>query len=331
MLRKLGKREEAAVLPFTAVFLLAAIGILALALDLGHIFLLKCELQRVADAAALAGALRLLTPVSGATAGVMPASPDCSRALTAAETVGLRHHADGEPVLLNNLSISFGIWNGAGFSDTGCASPSQVNAVRAVASKTTSFWFGSLLTGTQHLTLSATALVLVGAVGALPPGFQTLPLAVDADKLPSNGQKLVIHLNPTPGDDGAWHTFFWQNPSASLIRDIINGDVQTPYLKVGDLIKVKEGVSDSDLKALGKKLQDHGGTWDVVLPVIPPEAHTGWAEVLGFAAVRLTLVDSQGQDKRVEALTLNNRLTPTALPGGSSNFGLYTAAPHLVQ
>lgn len=331
MLAKIRQNEKGAVLPILAVSLLVAVGFLALALDLGHAFLLKCELQRVADSAALAGALRLLTPASGSQAGVTLASPDCTRALTAAQTVSLRHFADGSQISLDNLNISFGIWTGTNFIDTGCASPSQVNAVRAVATKTTPLYFGSIITGKQNLTVSAAALVLVGAVGGLPPGFKTLPLAVDADKLPSNGQKLVIHLNPTPGDDGCWHAFFWQNPSASLIRDIINGVVETPYLKVGDLIKVKEGVSDSDLKALGKQLQDKGGTWDVVLPVIPPDSHTGWAEVLGFAAVRLTLVDSQGQDKRVEALTLNNRLTPTALPGGPNDYGLYTAAPHMVQ
>ena len=56
MLSKLHRREDGAVLPVTAVYLIVGIGVLALALDLGHIFLVKNELQRVADAAALAGA-----------------------------------------------------------------------------------------------------------------------------------------------------------------------------------------------------------------------------------------------------------------------------------
>jgi hypothetical protein len=331
VIRRYLRNEKGAVAPVLAVYLLVAVGIMALVLDLGHIFLLRCELQRVADSAALAGALRLMTPVTGSPAGVLPAAPDCARALTAAQTVSLRHNADGQEIALDNLSLSLGTWNGTTFTDTACANPAQVNAVRAVATKTTSVWFGGLITGKNTLDVSATATVLVGSVGGLPPGFRTMPLAVDAEKLPSDGQKLVIHLNPTPGDDGCWHTFFWQNPSDSLIRDIINGQVETPYVKVGDLIKVKEGVSDSDLKALGKVLKDNGGTMDVVLPVIPPDSHTGWAEVLGFAAVRLNLVDSQGQDKRVEAVTLNNRLTPTALPGGSNYYGLYTASPRMVQ
>ena len=38
MLSKLHRREDGAVLPVTAVYLIVGIGVLALALDLGHIF-----------------------------------------------------------------------------------------------------------------------------------------------------------------------------------------------------------------------------------------------------------------------------------------------------
>ncbi len=331
MLRKLHRREDGAVLPVTAVYLLVAMGILALGIDLGHIFLVRCELQRVADASALAGALRFMTPNTGMTAGVMPASPDCARAIAAAQAVGMQNDSDGQTTTLANIAVSLGIWNGTTFADTGCADPNLVNAVQSVASRDADIYFGGIITGSNTINLAATSTVLVGTVGGLPPGYPTLPIAVDSDKLPSNGEKLVLHLNPTPGDDGCWHTFFWQNPAASLIRDIINGDVETPLIKEGDYIKVKEGVSDSDLKALGKKLQQVGGTWDVVLPVIPPDSHTGYARVDGFAAVRMTLVEEQGGDKRVEFETLNNKLAPTTLPGGSTKFGLSTGSPRLVN
>jgi Flp pilus assembly protein TadG len=331
MLRKLHRREDGAVLPIMAVYLLVCIGMLALAVDLGHIFLVKSELQRTADAAALAGALRLMTPNTGVTPAVMAASPDCTRAISAAQAVGTQNKNDAQTTTLANIAVSLGTWNGTTFSDTGCASPTQVNAVQVKASRTITVFFGSIFTGHSTMNLSALATVLVGPVGGTPPGYHTLPLAVDSDKLPSNGQKLVMHLNPTPGDDGCWHTIFWQNPAASLLSDIINGTVETPPLRVGDQIKVKEEVSDSDLKSLGKMLQKNGGTWDVVLPVIPPDAHTGWDDVLGFAAVRMTLVDSQGQDKRIEFLTLNNKLAPTTLPGGSVYYGLSTGTPKLVN
>jgi Flp pilus assembly protein TadG len=331
MLRKFCQQERGAVAPISAVYLIVVIALLALAIDLGHIFLVKSELQRVADSAALAGALRLMTPNSGVSPGVTAASPDCARAITAAQAVGTQNNTDGQSTTLAHIAVSLGTWSGATFTDTGCASPNLVNAVQTVASRATDIYFGGIITGSNTINLSALATVLVGTVGGLPPGYPTLPIAVDSDKLPSNGVKLVMRLNPTPGDDGCWHTFFWQNPAASLLKDIINGDVQTPLIKEGDYVKVKEGVSDSDLKALGKKLQANGGTWDVVLPVIPPDAHTGYAEVLGFAALRMTLVEAQGGDKRIEFETLNNKLTSTGLPGGSTYFGLSTGSPRLVN
>ena len=331
MLRKFFRQERGAVAPISAVYLVVAMGILALGIDLGHVFLVKSELQRTADAAALAGALRLMTPNTGVTPGVSPASPDCARAITAAQAVGTQNNTDNQTTTLANITVSLGTWNGTAFTATGCANPTQVSAVQVTASRTIDVYFGAIITGSTTMNLSALATVLVGPSGGLPPGYKTLPLAVDSDKLPSNGQKLVMHLNPTPGDDGCWHTFFWQNPAASLLSDIIDGKVDTPLIKEGDYIKVKEGVSDSDLKDLGRVLEKNGGTWDVVLPVIPPDSHTGWAKVLGFAAVRMTLVDSQGTDKRVEFETLNNKLAPTTLPGGSTYYGLSTGSPRLVN
>jgi len=53
--------------------------------------------------------------------------------------------------------------------------------------------------------------------------------------------------------------------------------------------------------------------------------------VLGFAAVRLSLVETTGADKRVEMETLNNKLAPTTLPGGSTYYGLSTGSARLVN
>ncbi len=331
MLRKFSRDERGAVAAVTAVYLIVAIGALALAIDLGHMYLVKAELQRTADAAALGGALRFMTPNTAVVPGVTAASPDCARAVTAGQTLGTRNPTDNQTTSLANIAIQVGTWNGTTFTETGCANPYQVNAIQAVASRTINVFFGAIITGSTTKNLSAEAMALVGAVGALPPGYKCLPIAIDDNKVPSSGQKIVLHLNPTPGDDGAWHTFFWQNPSASLLSDIIDGNIETPPLKEGDEIKVKEGVSDSDLKELGQVLKSKGGTWDVVLPVIPASEHTGWAKVEGFVSVRMTKVDSQGQDKYVEFETLNNKLAPTTLPGGSTYYGLSTGSPRLAN
>jgi hypothetical protein len=262
--------------------------------------------------------------------GVSPLTPDCGRARTAAQAVATSNTADASLLPVANLDIKLGTYNvqTKTFVDTNCASPPAVNAVKATASKTILFYLGRIISGRQDATLTAQALALTGSVGG---GMPTLPLAVDADKLPSNGQPLIIHLNPTPGDDGCWHTFKDSSSSSSLLNDYIEGNVPTPFISIGDSINVKQGVDNNTLKCLGDELADHGGTWDVMLPVIPPDNHSGWIEVVGFTAIRLTLVDDQGGDKRIEAITLDNYVAPGASPGGSNNFGLCAGAPKLVQ
>jgi len=331
-IRRFTRRNHGAALPITAIFLLAIIGGLALVIDLGHIFVVRCELQRAADASALAGAMGLVTPTAGLS-GLSPMTISCSRALAKAQAVFTGNKADGQLLALADGQINLGIWNAASgvFTNTACAVPSQVNAVQAIARKTITLYFGGIITGSSTLSLSAQAMVLGGPVGLVPGGAHTLPLAIDNNKVPSTGQKVVISLNPSPLDSGCWHTFFWQNPASSLLRDLINGTQASPEIKVGDYIKVKEGVDDATLKDLGKALADHGGTWDVLLPVVPAGSHTGWMEVLGFCPIRLTLVDSTGTEKRIEGTTLENYVGPGLAPGGPANFGLWGASPRLVQ
>jgi hypothetical protein len=115
------------------------------------------------------------------------------------------------------------------------------------------------------------------------------------------------------------------------LRELINGSTPSPALEVGDSIRVKEGVSNSALQELEQELSNHGGAWDVLIPIIPAGSHTGWKEVLGFAAIRLTLVDSHGGDKRIEAETLEDYVAPGTTPGGPTYYGLRSAAPKLVQ
>jgi hypothetical protein len=309
-------------------FLAASLGALALSIDLGRAYTVKGELQRAADAAALAGALRLLTPPQGLS-GLQAITPDCSRAQNVITTITPHNRIDAGTA--DALTLHFGTWDmGSGtFTPTGCANPGAITAVEAWAHKNFLWHFGGILTGNPAMTLTARAVAYIGPVGAMPTG--TFPLAIDQSAVPAAGRQVVIRLNPSPGDNGCWHTFDDQSPGSRDLRGLVNGSTPAPPLKVGDFIRVKEGVSTSVLKELGNQLAARGGTWEVVFPVIPDGSHTGWKEVLGFAPIRLTLVDSHGGDKRVEGITLIHYATPLGEPGGPVNYGLWAASPRLVR
>jgi hypothetical protein len=330
---------QGAVLPIVVVFMVVVAGTLALALDLGHLYLVKCELQRAADAGALAAALGFLSLPVGSGYPV-PLNPDCSRALASATSVVADNQADGQNLQLLSQDVYFGRWDVAThtFTATGCASPQQVTAIKVVVRKdqtanmpVTLFFAGLLREGWSGLEVTAQAVALIGYVGYVPPGGHALPLAVDADKVPplNSGATIRIHLNPTPGDSGCWYTVEGFS-GANDMRGWINGTIPSPALQVGDQIHVSEGVADSVLQALEQLVSSQGGTMQVMLPVIPPGGHTGNTTILGFVAFQITLVESKGGEKYVEGYTIENYTAPGVFPGGP-NYGLGAGLPKLVQ
>jgi len=331
--------ERGAVLPLTAMMIAVAVWCMALAVDLGHLYLVKCELQRGADAGAMAAALGLFAVPPGAQ-NPTSAAPDCGRAFSTCQSVVAGNQADGAALQVLSSDVTFGSWNAVSrtFTSTGCTA-SLVNAVKVVVRKDNTangavsmFFAGLMPQGLSSVNLSAQAIGLTGYAGYVPPGGGCFPLAIDLAKTPPGhaGEPIRIDLNPTTTDNGCWHTFDDGSPGAKDLRGLVNGSTPSPTLKVGDQIRVTEGVSDSVLQELQKEFNRRDGDWTVLVPVIQGDSHTGWAEVLGFVAFKLTLVDAHGTDKRLEGVTVADYVAPGVAPGGS-NYGLWAGLPKLVQ
>jgi hypothetical protein len=181
--------------------------------------------------------------------------------------------------------------------------------------------------------LTAEAVGFSSYVGYAPPGVGTFPIAVDRDKVPPTNSPFRVHLNPTPDDDGCWHSYKDSSSSTSDTRDYIDGTKPSPDLRVGEQINVKEGVADSALQEVAKQLADltrQGKTYDVLVPVIPANSsHAGWQTVEGFASLRITDVVTQGSDKYVEGYVLNDQVAPGVEPGGP-NYGTRASIPKMI-
>jgi hypothetical protein len=338
-IKRFWREEQGAIAPIFAIFIIAFGGFLPLTVDLGHLFLIKSELQRAADVGALAGALGLLSIPAGARSPV-PLAPDCPRALTTSENIVAGNYADGASLQLLSTDFYYGKWdqNTNSFTSLGCSQPREVTAVKVVVRKdqnangpVTMFFAGLLSADFNSIDLTAQAVALVGYAGSVPPGGGALPLAVDENKVYTDraGETVRIHLSPSEGDNGAWFTSGGLS-GASDLRGWINGSTPSPALKVGDLVQVSGGVSDSVLQELGKAVNNNGGSMDALLPVIPAGAHLGSVPLLGFVAFHITQVQSQGSDKYVEGYTVPYYVAPGVAPGGP-NYGLWSGVPKLVQ
>lgn len=317
---------EGATATVTAIFLVVAMGAMSVAIDLGHLFLVKCELQNAADAGAMAGAIGLLSIPPG-TRSPVAITPDCSRALSASKMVVAANNAEGESLTLPPADVLFGRWDSAAKNVVleGCSDPRKVTAVKVVARKDPTanssmpLFFGDFF-GKKEVGVTAEAVALTDYAGYAPPGVGTFPLAVDRDKVPPNNIPFRIHLNPTPGDEGCWHAY--KNPSsgASDTRAYIDGTLESPEIRVGDKINVKEGVADSVLHEVDRQLADRtrqGKTYDVLVPIIPADSsHSNWQPVEGFATLRISKVEAQGGDKYVEGKIVPDMVAPGVEPGG---------------
>jgi hypothetical protein len=334
------RKEQGTILTLTAAMLVALVGVMALVIDLGHLYVVKGELQRAADAGAVAGAMKMFNLPPGSQYPVS-ATPDCSRALAACQAIVAANKADGAALSLSAGDVTFGRWDAATrtFVPTGCAAPQQVTGVKVVVRKDSSAngpvslsFLGLLPGGWSTASLSAQALGFNGYAGYAPAGSHVMPFLIDAGKAPPGhaGEPVIIHLNPTTGDGGCWHTFDDKSPGASDLRGLIDGTIPSPPLQVGDLVKAKEGVADSVLQTLRQQLDARGGEWTVLCPVIDGSSHSGWVQITGFVAFKLTAVDAQGGDKYLQGYTVPNYVAPGLAPGGA-NYGLWAGVTKLVQ
>ncbi len=223
--------EKGSITPILALSLVALVGAMALSIDLGQLFLVKNDLQNVADAAALAGAKKLLQDKDGD--GVPEVY--CDEAIQAAIDVANKNYSFGSdtPIKLTSDNVTLGKWNvnTKQFDRTGCSSdPMLVNAVKVTVNRTgdenpqVSTFFGSVLgvgdkptddpeyAGPTKLDVTASSVAMLGLAGT---SSIDLPFAVPKQYTAGQGsasngfQRILDRFGPTPAYAAAksfeWH------------------------------------------------------------------------------------------------------------------------------
>lgn len=308
-----------------SVAVIAALGIAvfmgfaAVALDVGHMISVKNELQRAADAGALAG-VRAMWPATLPIIAGTPTRPDTTTALATALQVSTsaNNKVDGATLPADRVVVQTGRWDYAPRTFTVGTGP-NANAVRVITQVPASMFFAQVL-GFGPINISATATALMDFANEVGQG--SLPIAISQFFIVP-GSSIYVNFTPDQLDNGAWFANPPDSASAKTFQDYIN-NASCPPLKVGDIINLQNGNDTSVLTDLQNKLSSVGGAWDVLLPVVDTTKFVGDQPITGFVPFRITEVENNGTSKGVTGTILGMYMSNSATPGGT-NFGVLSS------
>jgi|UniRef100_A0A7C3SHG1 Flp pilus assembly protein TadG len=292
--------SKAAAAPYVAVLLVLLLIITGVVIDLGHIYVVKQELQSAAEAGALAGARALFSLENPD--DPQPAYVRCDLAHAAALSAVQLNKTDGLILNIPAEDVQVGMWeyvNGKWQFRPQATCTNDINAVQVITRRTAAvngpvnLIFASFL-GKEWVELTAKATAMLGWLTALPDGLG-FPLALGKSYVPqSPGQEIPVTFSPDWSDAGGWHCFKSTSADANELRSYINKSLNSIGIQIGDSINCLNGVAQSVINETDKMLKTYnskGEDWIVYLPVIDASKYNQWREVLGFCAFRIENVD----------------------------------------
>lgn len=327
LFRQLGNQNGVTVV-VVAFAMVALIGVAAIAVDLGYLYIVKGELQNAADSGALAGARVLYTDVEPVQ--VNPGANQAALDLVSA------NYSEKSPVTVQ--SIERGHWSFAtkiftpndslvlvSLWDVSTAeldvNTDFINAVRVVTTRKVVAGglpaepFFAKIFGIQGTPLAAVAVAYIGFAGTLLPGEVDQPVAIckqgilDGDEYTCGVGRMINSGSGNEGHQtGGWtnYTQPCETASASSVRPLVcasgnpdpitlgqgmgttGGQLQTAFNTMYDCWKAKCDTSGDGIPDI---------PWPMTLPVIDcPGNNTGnCAEAVG--AVELNLLWITQTDK----------------------------------
>jgi len=343
-LKRLAREERGATAPLTAVFLVALMGMLGAAVDLGALYSARGEVQNAADAAALAAANTMI-----AWDATNNAIARTDTALASAATYSSANRAQGVNLNLRQPvgdDFIIGFWDnqtgdfdlartGLGLNDPDDLTGVRVRVRRDDTANTPVRTFFSGIVGINQVPISASATAFLGWAGSAPAGGVDLPIAVDEAALKGDGDPFCgrsITFHSENDENGSWTTFFDWPANSRTVDDYVCGCRETPQLDVGDMINITNGnLSNNIFQHLRQRFQNEAvnGQWTVTLPVYKSGGNSGAVEVAGFANMVITDV-RPAPHKDVTGFLQCGTVVPGSITGGP-NFGARATVSRLVR
>lgn len=332
------------------------VGVAALVIDLGQAFVVKREVQKAAEAGALAGARALaLDPTK---ANGLAASLNWTYAKTQATNAVHQNSANGS--FLNNFNTDSDLAKvQAGYWDTNWTSataPANLNGYldpagyiadtthEIPAVKVTIAQARSGSGGTAPITtyfasmLSVPSIAVQGsAVVMLPSITKTLNTSCFPFAIPQSYAKSHWADDPpTPftvgsvqhdTSGGQWTTLGSTDNSANYVDSLILGTEAPAYISKGDQIYIQNGERGSVYNTVQTQFAAHPNKIYMVPVVKDGFLNGAWADVVGFVPYMVTATSGSGNNVYVEGHFVPGYVDPK----GEGVSGDYTGDPARIR
>lgn len=277
IIRRITARRRGDAIWFVLLFFVL-LGMAALAVDVGHLWMSQAQLQLATDSAADAGA----SAIDGTGAGLVTAS---DRAVA----FGNQHLVDGESPQIAAANVTTGVWDWETSTFAASGDPDEVNAVRVVQ-------------GIDHIDtifgLAAFGVALMGAsaasTSALPPLEPAteadcfLPLAI-ADCRFARGEgaptieTVTFQMTNADADNVAWALPQPGNPSDAQVVDLIRDGFCDPGLMVPGVVSLNSGAMANAFRVLADAVNASPDAWDTTMWGPIPDQQEG-SRIDGYGA-----------------------------------------------
>lgn len=242
--RLIGKRlgdRDGATLVFVAIILGVLVSLTALAVDVGHLYIVRNELQNAADAGALAGAARLYnsagTSIDTAANSVAYATARLNNSGPNAVEVNWTEGSNGPDVQRGHYSFvnhqftandsiqTVDLWNVSASTLDG--NTAFINAVQVTTHRSDTPSFFARIFGLNDFFLTTKAVAYIGFAGTLQPEAVDEPFAICKQSiLDSSGNytcnvgRMINDGNNSGHETGAWTDFVQPCAGAASTNDV---------------------------------------------------------------------------------------------------------------
>lgn len=330
----------------SAVLMVGLLGVAALAVDVGHLLVLRAEVQNAVDAAALRGA-SLLYSNGSATPDFSASGPAVTGATQAVALNMTLSSAD-------HLQVQANYWQ-----QLNPSAPSNEAAIQVTLSKQGTLYFARIF-GQSSRSVSATSIALVQSPNTIGVGGTNLPMAIGACMFslfwdtennqpkidPSTHQPYVIQIGSSyggsqdgqeaegEGSSSCSTSAQWSPLSSSevesdaALEDIVRSGNSSAF-KTSDQIWLANGDKNNLYTAINNcsAAGDHSCEYSVV-PVV--SSVTPGSEQSITALSCLHVLSATGGNGKYVSVQMSGGCTPNNASGTGSTYGV-TEAPKLAD